>query len=169
MRKKRGDQNKWKFKKIRISALNKILLMLLILLVLLSFIYLKLETNCYQDKACFNKLAAQCQKSRITLQEEGNTFQYTIISKETNNTCLVNIKILQLSQNYDQETKNLLEEKEMLCKIPQEKLTALTETEAVIDYCTGPLKEAMYELIIKKIYGVLAENLGPTIKKVEPL
>jgi|SRR3989344_2316599 len=154
-------------KLIRFSRTNKILFLLLFLLVVIAFIYLKLETNCANDEVCFNELATQCQKARVNLQREGNTFEYTVLG-EKDDKCEVNIKILDLNQQYDAETKTLLEDKEMFCMIPKEKLSRLTETEAVIDYCSGPLKEALYELIIKRIYGALAENLGPTIKKVEP-
>ena len=155
-------------KLLKFSRANKILFLFLFLLIVISFVYLKLETNCANDETCFNELAAQCQKARVNLQREGNTFEYTVLGDKKEDKCEVNIKILDLNQEYDEETKTLLENKEMICMIPKEELSRLTETEAVIDYCSGPLKEALYELIIKRIYGALAENLGPTIKKVEP-
>ena len=54
----------------------------------------------------------------------------------------------------------------MECNVPFE-ITEITNTNDIIDYCSGPLKESIYELIIKKMYGVIAQNLGSIISEVE--
>jgi len=160
----KGALQKKKFHWIYFSPITKVLLVLIGLLIVVAFIYITLETNCYQDEACFNQLAAQCQRTRVILEKEGNTFEYAIQGQKKE-MCVVSIKILALDPTYDEETRTLLEQKSMTCQLPKDRLQRLTETEAVIDYCSGPLKEGMYELIIKKLYGALAENLGSVLQK----
>ena len=67
------------------------------------------------------------------------------------------------------ELIDLFEGKSMECKIPIDKIKEIhiNKMENVINYCTGPLKESIYELIIKKLYGLVVQNIGEILKEVD--
>ena len=50
----------------------------------------------------------------------------------------------------------------MKCIIPKDELRKLNllETDKVINYCTGPLKEGLYQLMVKRMYELVITNLG---------
>ena len=57
----------------------------------------------------------------------------------------------------------------MTCNIPYEFLDVIqvTNDQKIMDYCSGPLKEAMLEFMIEKLYGSIAQNFGGILAELE--
>ena len=136
----------------------------LIFIILFTFlvIYLDYEKSCEYDKSCFDVAFESCDKATHFSEEGGILFQYTIQGNKGTN-CEVEVSILQVSQEADQDTKNLFPGRSMICYIPENQ----DFTVDTLTLCTGPLKEAMYELIIQKMYSILAQNLGDLIYQLQ--
>lgn len=148
-------------KKKRQKYSNFIPLIFIIVFVLLIF-YLSYEKDCGFDESCFNEAFESCNKAKYMSEEEGNLFQYSIQGQKGND-CEVEVTILEVSQEADQETKNLFSGKSMTCYIPENQAFTVD----TLTLCTGPLKESMYELIIQKMYSILAQNLGDLIFQLQ--
>lgn len=147
-----------------------ILLIILIVLgasVLVYFLTYKTQ-DCLKDQDCFRQNEMSCKRSKVAIIKEGNLFLYQIEKKRLNN-CYIKITVLEINPNLGQELKNAFEGKYMNCIVPQDQLqkTSVISNNDVFDLCTGPLKEATYELIIKKLYSTIAQNLGPILSKAD--
>jgi len=156
-----------KKKKVKESKFSKqqfipiIFLIILVLIIILP----NYEKNCGDNQECFNEAAQKCAKAKVYIEEENTLFEYRIKERKENN-CYVTITVITVDPEAKQETIDLFEGKSMDCYIPFE-ITEMTNTNDIISYCSGDLKEAIYELIIKKMYGVIAQNLGSIISEVK--
>lgn len=149
----------------KISYLYPLLFLVIFISVILLLFY---ERDCKDSEACFNDAFKTCDKSKVIVEEEKNIFEYKIIgSKE--NSCIVKITILEVDPNSRREVIENFEGKHMTCTISKNIEGNLLDKNAenLLNQCTGPLKEAVYELIIEKIYNLLAENLGEIISKAK--
>jgi len=163
MKKKEKDHSKW-------YSLETILIYLAILFIIFVIFASDFEKNCNYDTECFKAAASECKQAKLNVVTYDNTYLYEIKSKEKDS-CMISIKLVKLSQNTPSEIVDLFDQKEMICTIPQSELNIdeLIEKQGISDYCSGPLKEAMYELIIKRMYDVIAKNFGPIIKEIDKL
>ena len=57
----------------------------------------------------------------------------------------------------------------MKCLVPKNELSNVNfnEVENLLGYCTGSLKEGIYEILIKKMYGIIISNLGEILGEVQ--
>jgi len=136
--------------------------LIFIILFVFVVIYMSYEKDCSYDKSCFDLAFESCTKATYFSEEEGSLFQYTIVGKSRTD-CEVEVSVIEVSQNAGQDTNELFLGKSMTCFIPEnQEFTVNTLT-----LCTGPLKESMYELIIQKMYSILAQNLGDLIYQLQ--
>lgn len=127
-------------------------------------LYFNYEKDCGQDSTCFDSSASSCSRAKYTTQEDNNILEYKILGKEEGS-CQVRVTILQVDPEADFNTIQQFEGKSMTCLLPE--ITSATESKDIINYCTGPLKEAMYELIIQKLYNYVAQNIGDIISELK--
>src|SRR5680860_416200 len=106
-----------------------------------------------RDNACFNKNLADCNKARFVGGNE-MIFEYVIKGKSAGD-CEVKVTLLQGELNNAESIK--LENQAMNCFLP---LGAVVSPESDIGVCHGMLKEGLQDLIIKKMYTYLVDNLG---------
>ena len=135
---------------------------LIILVILLAVsIYFYIPKNCKNDEACYAKYAQTCSKAKVGTYKEGNLFNYEIKGKQSNN-CIFSIKMEKMKEGSNQQLVELLEGRQMLCQVPLDKFKEkpLLEIKDSTDYCSGPLKEAMLQLTIERLYSVIISNLG---------
>ncbi|MBU0929475.1 MAG: hypothetical protein KJ623_00180 [Nanoarchaeota archaeon] len=130
------------------------------ILVILILLYLYLPKDCKYEKKCLEDSFKNCAKANSFQIVKGNTYFYEVMGS-WKDYCRVNIKVMEIAGS-DNYTKSLLENKGMLCRIPKEQLNnvSITNVDNLLDYCTGPLKESMLELIIKRLYEVVIANIG---------
>ena len=134
---------------------------IIIILLVLGIFYFSYEFNCREDKSCYNRHLESCKKTKLTVLDEGSTFTYQITGKESNQ-CKVKVTILDMPPETDPEVASLFEGKSMDCKVDK----GSTFNTEILPYCTGALKEAIYELTIQKMYNILAQSLSDIIAEL---
>ena len=140
------------------------LLFVLLILTIIFFIYHKQECT---TKDCFNQNLQNCKPSYLLSLEENNLYSYQI-SRSFGTYCKIDIKLERMATGTSKEFIDLLEGKSMTCKIPKDSLFNLKidKIDSLLKYCTGPLKEALYELIIKKLYGTIIQQMGSIMDEI---
>lgn len=153
---------------MKFNRLNTIMAFLLLAIVAYFLFISFFPADCKQDQQCFNKKAAYCLPAKYLYENQGNVFEYRVIGSSMNQSCSILITLQQVSPITDQNTKILLEGKSMTCLFPKQQLqiSPVQETSGILNYCTGPLKEATLELMIQKLYGTIAQNLGTIVSEV---
>ena len=146
------------------------ILILLLVIALAGAVYLYLPKDCGSDRDCFIQKAQTCSKARVADYKEGNEFIYEIKDK-VGSDCIFYVKINKMKESTDYNLVKILEGKDMLCKIPLEKfrLNPLADTKEIIDRCSGSLKEALQQLTIERLYGVIISNIGGVNKELQKL
>ncbi len=157
---KRGAKN------ISISKLF-IIIIIIAIAIWLFFFSNVIKKNCATIE-CFNEQAVRCKATKFTGIVDNNVFKYTIKGSK-GDSCLVKIELDKMGIGTPIELIELFEGKSMECKIPKDKIKdiSINKMENVINYCTGPLKESIYELIIKKLYGLVVQNIGEILKEAD--
>lgn len=145
----------------------KVLLLILFVL-LVAYVVLSIPKNCREDKTCFNEAFKVCKPAKMITTESGNIYSYKILGK-TSNKCVVDIKILSVNPETSQDTKILFEGKSMRCEIPKEKYSVLNldKIDNTLDYCTGPLKESIYQLMVDRMYNLVVRQLGGITTEIQ--
>lgn len=145
---------------------NYIIFSLLVLFVLGYIIYLIIPKSC-NDQSCFEEALLDCKKVKYIKNENTNQYYYKIV-KDNKNSCLMDIGILKLADSTSLELKSFFEGKNMRCEFPKDKLTIeFLQLGNTLDYCSGPLKEAMFELIIQRMYDLSTKQIGDVVFEIE--
>ncbi len=146
-----------KKQKKRLSyALTSILIIMILGVFLFYFSY---EKDCGSNQVCFNEEAQKCSRAHVRITNNSTTFLYTIKGPEEKS-CIINVKVENIVEPDDEAIKFI--GKDMDCKIQKDQITTniISDIPSLMQYCSGPLKETMYEVIIDKMYGTIAQNLG---------
>ena len=77
------------------------------------------------------------------------------------NKCDLFVKFDRAQEGTPSEHITLLEGKSMTCTIPKSEMKKqdVLNMENIMPYCTGPLKESLYQLIVKRMYELIIVNL----------
>ncbi len=137
-------------------------------LIILSILFFIFNTKDCKTSGCFEKAALKCNKATIKVQEaNGSISQYTIKGDKGSN-CLLHIELKKMS-SLSQEMKDKFEGKDMLCQIPKNEFSRMKieEMGSNLDYCHGPLKEEIYDVVIKKLYNLVIRDMGSVLQEVE--
>ncbi len=116
---------------------------------------------CGTDKFCFSENAESCDPAEVYISRENNVYYYKM-TPTLKNQCNILIKFERAQKGTLPEHTTILEGKTMTCKIPKSEMRSLDvlNMENVIQHCSGPLKEALYELIVKRMYELIVLNLN---------
>ncbi|MBS3147199.1 hypothetical protein J4471_05910 [Candidatus Woesearchaeota archaeon] len=150
------------------EEITKYLFWFVIFLIAFTIFFNELEKQCTTEE-CFNKMMKDCKKSNYRFDDNGHTFLYTINGNVEKDYCTVQIKLESLNINSEPSLKDKFAGKEMTCNIPYDVLdyVNILEEQRLLSYCSGPLKEAMLELMIEKLYGSIAQNFGTILNELE--
>lgn len=130
--------------------------------------WLIFKTKSCDDTNCFENAARDCDKAKITLEdEEGSLTYYKILGKEDGN-CQLYIKIKKLV-GVNEENARLFQDADMVCDIPREEFERMAMDDMMdnLDYCHGRLKEAIYEVTLKQLYGLVARDMSNVLKEIK--
>ncbi|MBM3199952.1 hypothetical protein FJZ53_03355 [Candidatus Woesearchaeota archaeon] len=129
---------------------------------LFHFGYIK--KNCKQDPECFYRAAKECKPAKVLITKNGHYYDYVIQGKR-GSSCSVYISLKKMASGSSVDQKALFEGKDMTCKIPLSELdrTSFSDLKGFVNYCHGTLKEAIYEQIITKMYGLIIQNMDEII------
>ena len=103
--------------------------------------------------SCFNEHLENCNKAKF-IGEKDMIFEY-IIRGSSDSGCRVDVQLLQGELNDQDSIK--LERQKMICTLP-EGVVMIPESD--IGNCHGMLKEGLQDLIIRKLYTYLVQNIG---------
>lgn len=124
------------------------------LLILLAMFYFLLYTEKCQDAACFNEDIIRCKRASWTNDAEEAVWIYTIKGK-SEGSCATEVKLDTIKEGKLDIGK--AEGKSMVCYLP---LGTMAVPGKDLERCTGPLKEELQDLIIKRMHSYILENLG---------
>ena len=140
---------------------------LAIIVILIIIFYFGYKNTCTTEE-CFNDAVKTCSPIKYDKLVTNNIYKYSI-SRSIGSNCNIQVSLEKLSVGTDFNTKIKLEGKSMKCVIPKSDLEYLSinQVEDLLSYCTGSLKEGIYELIIKKMYSIIISNLGEVLGDVQ--
>lgn len=145
-----------------------IVIIILGIIVWAAFNYGFIKKNCAQNKQCFQDAAKTCKPSAYSAVKEGHLYNYEIKGSSGDN-CKITITLKKMVIGTPRNLVDSFEGKNMDCLVPMSKTeySGAEEIKDLLTYCSGPLKEAIYELIIQKLYGVLIKNLGGIMSQIQ--
>src|SRR3989344_2352512 len=148
-----------------------IFIIISVILVLTPFYFIFGPENC-ETKGCFETAADECSSTKYDFKEDDQITEsaYKINGEEGDN-CELLIEIKGVSDKYSQTTRMQFEGKSMTCLIPKEEFSRMTfeEMGANLDFCYGPLKEAMYEAVVKKLSRLYKIQLSKILSTISLL
>ena len=148
-------------KKKKRNWANPFIPIIIIIILIVTVFYFSYEFNCESDVSCYNRHLESCKKTKLTVDDKGSTFIYQILGKEIGR-CKIQVTLENMPPETDQDTLLLFKGKSMTCLIDK---NSNYNTE-ILPSCTGPLKEAIYELTIQKMYNILAQSLGDILSEI---
>jgi hypothetical protein len=125
---------------------------------------------CGTDVNCFNEKKNTCSPVEVYSSKENNVYYYKL-NPTLRNRCKLLIKFEKAQEGTSPEHIALLEGKSMMCILPKQKMQTLSilEMNEIMPYCSGPLKEGIYELIVKRMYELIITNLGEITEEAEKI
>jgi hypothetical protein len=145
------------------------LFVLIAILILLSPLYFLYKPKACETAGCFEQAAADCKKAKILVDEAGKSISEYFIQGKKGDDCLLNIQVKKVSSDFSSSTQDQFKGKEMLCKIPRNEFSRMKfeDMGGNLDYCSGPLKEAMYEAVVKKLYNLVVKDMSTVLDEIE--
>jgi len=139
-------------------------LFLIIFILLIVFSFFGVFKKTCDDEECFSKGIEKCKNLVYFENKDGNLLKYSV--SNLFGYCVIDIKMERVRGG--REVVDLLEGKEMKCKIPKKELDEINSNiESYIKYCNGILKEKMYEFVLKKMYGVVIGNINEILNEIK--
>jgi len=141
---------------------KKVLIVFIIFFIILAFFYYSgLFRKTCSTEDCFDDALKKCQPIDYIRNTNNNIYLYTIY-RSTSDKCIFQVSLKSVAPGSDRDIKDLLEGKSMKCNVPKSILetTKIDEINNLLNYCHGGLKESIYELIIKKLYGLVIGNIN---------
>ncbi len=148
----------------------KLVLVVLSVIVIATFFafYFGIIKKTCEDEACFNEALQDCSMAQYYELNNLNYYKYSIDGK-TGDKCKLSIDLVKMAMGTPEEKIEQFEGKGMRCEIPMSELKKVQSgnVEGILEYCSGPLKEAMYEQIIEKLYTLIVSNMGEILFEIE--
>jgi len=130
-----------------------ILVLILVLAGIAVYITLRQGKMC-DDYECFKESMASCSKATYINDMPEATWKYRI-SGASNGECVINVKMLQAKKGTIDMSR--LAGYSMDCSYS---LGVTSYPESDLSKCHGRLKEELQDVIIKKLYSYIIENIG---------
>lgn len=144
---------------------KRIISILLIVLLVGSSIFLFYKKKCSDDE-CFNKALAGCNPVKFYGYRNNNLYYYSI-SRSFSGNCKIYMKIERMAIGSEPDLVRLLEEKDMNCLVPRSVIISLDNMENLLTYCTGDLKEGFYQIMLERLYALVARDMSGIISEAK--
>lgn len=155
-------------KKFRVTW--KLVLAILSIFVIVTFLafYFGIIKKTCDDDQCFNQALKDCSMAKYLKVQDLNYYKYSIDGSSGDN-CKLSIELVKMAVGTPQEKIDMFEGKGMRCEIPNQELQNIEagNIEGILSYCSGSLKEAMYEQIIEKLYTLIVSNMGEILFEID--
>jgi len=171
MAKKVKHSKKVKFSKTLIliewKRITVFLIFAILIFAVLAFNFGLFKKTC-TDSECFDAALANCQPAKYEVVKNNNLYNY-VIKREMGEFCKIKIELLAMAEGSDISKIEQFEGKSMTCEVPKSHLSEVSteELKGILNYCSGELKEALYEEIIQKLYGLVLINLEDVVAEVD--
>lgn len=148
-------------------AMILIVLTVILLTVFFAYYFGLVKKTCNTEE-CFQEALQKCGMSTYSKVHNYNYYTYTIKGSSAGE-CKLNIRLAKMAAGTPPEKIEMFEGKDMNCRIPMKDTAGATteQINTILKYCSGPLKEAMYEQIIEKLYTIVVSNLGEIMGSIE--
>jgi len=138
----------------------KILLLGLLIVAFIILLILTFTKNCREDKVCFSEAFSKCMKAKVVSVDDGNKYLYEIQGSQEDS-CVIAVHIQEMEMNVSTTIKERLTGKGMVCEVPSN--VDIYNTKELSAYCTGPLKEALLQMTVEKLYGFIIKTFGQVV------
>jgi hypothetical protein len=138
----------------------KIILLSLLAIAFIILIIFTFTKDCGVDQACFTEAFSTCSKASYQHSEDNNVYLYEIKGDEGNK-CVLTVHLDKVGMEVTDTIKTNLENKGMLCEVGKE--TNIYNTKELNTDCTGPLKEAILQMTVERLYAVMVQTFGQDI------
>lgn len=139
-------------------------LVLFIILVLTGLIasgyYIYFFSHKCTDSSCFENAIVNCKRASYINENQESITDYKIYGK-SNGKCKIKVEMLQIKSGAAELEQ--LEGKSMIC---YQELGVMGLPEKNLKNCGGSLKEAIQEIIIKRMHSQIIENIGKVSEEV---
>ena len=138
-------------RKINVRLVGGILAALIVIILSLLWILSPSVKDCGSDEDCFVEYANQCTPVKLSQTTEGTIFKYaTGVKYQVDSDCKLTKAIDKLDAQEPEEIRMMFEGKSMVCSYTKGDFNSdLVKTITKgLDVCDGPLKTAIYEMII---------------------
>ena len=127
-----------------------------------------LKKDCERDKLCFQSYFQECKTAKLITIKNDNVYSYSVESSFSNS-CNLRVRMERIALGADPHFERLLEDKEMYCNIPRDTLAEVDPDNfnTFLDYCSGELKEGLYELVIERMYTLVVKELHGILQQSE--
>ncbi len=144
----------------------RLALLLVSLVGLISVAITKAPQDCKENLDCFQKKTIECQPAIVKGSVGENKYQFKVRGEKDLQTCIITIFLIQPDPQLSLPARQVLQNKGMVCEIPNELLVGykITEVPNHLLYCTGPLKEALQAITIENMNNQIVKNLSDIIK-----
>lgn len=140
---------------------KKVYILVFLLIIIATLIVMNYTKNCNYDESCFNKHAQDCSRAKANLYRNENEYKFEITGKKEDK-CRVVVYMIKANEETISNVRGFLEGKGMVCEVPKTELqNPISEITNIKDYCTGPLKEALLQITVEKLYELVTKNIGP--------
>ena len=136
---------------------------LLLGLLAIAFIFLIFTTyakDCERDKVCFDDALDSCMNSKYVHVEDTNNYLYEVKGTR-GDYCLMTVHMEKMGLEVDSAVKTRLEGKGMVCEVDPS--INVYNTKELSVACTGPLKEALLQMSVEKLYGFVVKTFGQVL------
>ena len=136
----------------------------ILIIFLVSYYAGVFKENCKNDIHCFDSLASICKPAKVDVIKNNNLYEYFVVGPRTDG-CKIKISLPRMAVGTDVFLRSKFEGKSMDCIIPLHVLSqkSINEMTDILNYCNGPLKTAMLELIVERMYSYIVKNLDSIV------
>lgn len=122
------------------------------------------KKDCKEDRECFNSALKRCRQAKFFELRDYNYYGY-VVKGSKKGSCVVNVKMEKMAEGTSVANLERFGGKAMDCSFPKGMMneTTIDNVQGMLGYCSGPLKEGIYELIIEKLYGIVLNNIGDVV------
>lgn len=143
-----------------------IVLLIIGLVILLGFLYFFVFAETCETERCFLDGLENCNRATYISHKEGNIWKYTIQPSiiPGRKTCTVYVKNIVIASST--ELAQNIQGKSMKCVIPEQYAGAFIEIHTKLEFCSGPLKEKLQDMLLERLYNYIIQHLGELSQEV---
>ncbi len=146
---------------------KRVAVLAVVIILAVSFYYYFFIGKTCKDESCFDSAARACRPATYLKENNGNVFKYEIIYSLGSN-CRLDISVVEIGKNTPKDIARLFEGKKMECRVPKQSFSSeFLKLNSALDYCHGQLKEAMYELMLQRLYDLAAKQMGDVVLEIQ--